>query len=240
MNSPVKVRPILFSVPMVRAMLAGRKSQTRRAMKPQPTEDFRVLAVEWYSPEVKDRHGEYQPGPDIFGVYGDEEGYKCPYGAPGDRLWVREKWWVVEREGRGIGQQFLLYDDEWEGGEPMRSAPLRPIQGYRWGPRPSIHMPRGFHRLELEITGVRVEQLQAITYEDALAEGAMDGASICDPEPNRHTGETPEQTARRLQWPQRDYRAIWTRINGKDSWDTNPWVWVIEFKTTPPQSGVQR
>lgn len=219
----MKERPILFSGPMVRAILAGTKTQTRRAMKPQPTDEFRVLAVEWYSPEYEDRHGELQPGEDIFGVYGDEEGYKCPYGAPGDRLWVRETWRAP-------------------GAVPRSDDPVRPgmrieyradedhaTDGFTW--RPSIFMPKWACRLVLEIVGVRVERLQTISEADALAEGiafdkqwegyGIDGGRFF------HCSD-----------PRRSYEQLWESINGEGSWDANPWVWVIEFK--PHQQGTDK
>jgi hypothetical protein len=98
--------------------------------------------------------------------------------------------------------------------------------------KPSIHMPRWASRITLEVTGVRVEQLQGISYEDAISEGIHDHAATC---PDDRSDETPEQTARRLRWPQRQYESLWDSLNAARGygWDTNPWVWVIEFKRTP-------
>lgn len=200
-------RPILFSAPMVRALLAGTKTQTRRAMKPQPSEDFSVLAVEWYSPVFVDRRGEEREGADIFGVYGDEEGYKCPYGAPGDRLWVRESGWErpertprMLREGADTWARYY-YDADAHDVESLKE----------WGfkRRPSIHMPRWASRLTLEITGVRVEQLQDISATDAWAEGIPHSPDVN---------------------PLHEYEELWNAINGKGAWNENPWVWVIEFR----------
>ena len=96
----------------------------------------------------------------------------------------------------------------------------------RW--RPSIHMPRWASRITLEIVSVRVERLQDISYEDALAEGVLDFRPLIEPECQQ--GETADECARRLCWPQRCYRQLWESINGEGSWEKNPWVWVIEFR----------
>jgi hypothetical protein len=92
-------------------------------------------------------------------------------------------------------------------------------------------MPRWASRITLEITGVRVERLQEISYEDACAEGCK--IPDCRRE-NVAYGETWDETSRRLRWPQRDFESVWTHINGDDSWAANPWVWVIEFKRLTP------
>ncbi len=94
---------------------------------------------------------------------------RCPYGIPGDRLWVRESFWIAEMEGQGIGNQFLVYDEEMDK-EPHPSK-LRPTFDMKWGHNPSIHMPRWASRITLEVTEVRVKKLQQITEEDAKSEG---------------------------------------------------------------------
>lgn len=157
-SSAPRERPILFSGPMVRAILEGRKTQTRRLLKPQPPEDVGELVVDFYHPTivVKD---EEQPGERTFGVFSadGEWAQKCPYGAPGDRLWVRETW----REVQSDTSTSLYYraDEEWH---------------EKAGWRPSIHMPRWASRITLEATDVRVQRLQDISEEDAKAEGADD------------------------------------------------------------------
>lgn len=206
----MKERPILFSAPMVRALLAGTKTQTRRIVSPR-----HLKFLELPASEMIQRWG----------------ARPRPYGGVGDRLWVRETWgntgagvWTVADARSRLG-----------GGETVyRADGERP--GCGWFP--SIHMPREFSRLLLEITEVRVQRLQEISYEDALAEGIIDGAAFCaqgDPE-RRHefTGETSEETARRLEWPQRAYRNLWESINGAGSWDANAWVWAITFKRVQP------
>ena len=217
----VKEHPILFSAPMVRALLDGSKTKTRRVLKPQPPEDVVRIAVENFTPIVSDKHGDQQPGPEIFGAYDmtGSWGTKCPHGQPGDRLWVRESWapdppcdgtwgyteWAGCREGRiaGVPERFrhpqhCIYAATWKG------APLR------W--TPSIHMPRWASRITLDVTGVRVERLQDISDADSLAEGV-----------DRTNTSIPGYAKER-------YRQRWESINGPGSWDENPWVWVIEFR----------
>lgn len=153
-------RPILFSGPMVRAILDGRKTQTRRIVKPQPHGDCAAIEVGLYHPVVIDRHGDEQPGAEIFGAYSldGEWGVKCPYGMPADRVWVRETWIPSD-----MGGFHYRATDE--------------VLPCIW--RPSIHMPRKASRLTLEITAVRVERLQDISEADARAEGlALAGAIL--------------------------------------------------------------
>jgi hypothetical protein len=90
-------------------------------------------------------------------------------------------------------------------------------------------MPRWASRITLEVTGVRMERVQDISHDDALAEGVQDFASTLDDQPHP-SGESPEQASKRLQWPQRQFRTLWESINGAESWDINPWVWVVEFR----------
>lgn len=155
-----KERPLIFNpAMMVRAILADAKTQTRRVMKSQPSEFFSPSAVEMYHPSVEDKDGFLDAGPEIFGCYdrnGEDEGYKCRYGQPGDQLWVRET--------------FALHDDR----EPpivyyRADDPQKYESDGAW--KPSIHMPRWASRITLEITKVRVERLNSISKADAIAEG---------------------------------------------------------------------
>jgi hypothetical protein len=209
-------RPILFSAPMVRAILAGQKAQTRRVMTKQPHDDTTVH-VERFHQTVVDRHGDEQPGPETFGAWWDdgETGLKCPFGAPGNRLWVRESHWFFQDEHdpvTGYTPPVLTTEDvEYRAdGESTRHG---------W--RPSIHMPRWASRITLEITEVRVERLQAISEADAKAEGAPGYEEGVDPPP-------PEDGCK---WSYRSsFMRLWESINGAESWAANPWVWVITFK----------
>lgn len=216
-------KPILFSDEMVRAILNGSKTQTRRVIKPPPPlDDFgnldcgRILGPEVYHPKKKDKHGEIYPGEPIFGVYDDigEWGAKCPYGRPGDLLWVRETWASHKSLDGTKPSEF-----------PNAEAPLsyradgihQPKRG-RW--RPSIHMPRWASRISLKVTAVRAERVQDISEDDALAEGVSSDDPRCDlidPPP--------------YSYARTNFALLWDKINeGRGySWESNPWVWVIEF-----------
>ncbi len=155
----MKERPILMSAPMVRAILAGSKTQTRRALRVQV------------------------PGKSA-----------CPYGMAGDRLWVRE---TFGHDGEPTSRQVAYRAD----GE---------VPNIRW--IPSIFMPRDLSRISLEVTEVRVERVTDISEADAIAEGIP--AFITSPSTI----------------PRQQYSTLWNSINGKGSWDKNPWVWAVTFK----------
>jgi hypothetical protein len=187
-------RPILFSAPMVRALLAGTKTQTRRVVKGWP--------LEWLKPGMFTP--EYVALP---------ENGACPYGQPGDRLWVRETFAgsiAYERHGYAL--------KDW-GNKLWYVADGEPRSGQWTRPRPSIHMPRCLSRITLEVTGVRVERLQDISEADAQAEG-------CALECMTPTGD---DSGSAIHGPG-GYMALWESINGPGSWDANPRVWVVEFR----------
>lgn len=208
----MKEHPILFSTPMVRAILDGNKTQTRRIVKPQPPENDLPSCPEFYHPIKYDRYGDMIPGEKQFGIYGGGWDVKCPYGKPGDRLWVRETFC--------IGKVVAGEDDDWyisqckdENDIIYKEAAIREgigLSEVTW--KPSIFMPRSASRITLEITGVRVERLQDISDDDALAEGI---------EPGRVSHVL-------------EFMELWDSINADRGygWSTNPWVWVIEFKKT--------
>lgn len=176
-------RPILFSGAMVRALLAGTKTQTRRVVKPDGKYRLDLVAPADGGPS------------------------RCPYGAPGDRLWVRETWNTFE----GWAGYFYAADDHSFGIGADDDPDHIAEHAVRW--RPSIHMPRAVSRITLEITAVRVERLQDISEADAWAEGI------------------PGDLLHRAQgWAPRAYQFLWEQINGPGSWDANPWVWVVEFR----------
>lgn len=233
----MKEHPILFSAEMVRAILDGRKSQTRRIIREQEYILNMDMSVN-YGPLVVSN----STTPGIFrwdcrpGTGGSVGMHKCPYGAAGDRLWVRETFQLTEPHG-SVG-------DEWIGDTAIEldSIPKeRPESlGYwiylhyradnpemcNWW-RPSIFMPRWASRITLEIVGVRVERLQMISRDDAKAEG-MSNVWKWDRERNK---KHPEHFNRGQYNPYKaNYSVLWDEINGKGAWDLNPWVWVIEFK----------
>ncbi len=235
----VRERPVLFSGEMVRAILDGRKTQTRRL----------VTAKAWDPTDMPLRkvvhHVEAHVG--IQAYFGDEYwGIGCPFGVPGDRLWVRETWaahpldesepperimfaadgsnYGCGKFGKGVvrGPRHLDSDDGEGGG-------WRPL---RW--RPSIHMPRWASRLTLEITAVRVERLQEITEEAALAEGC----SGRDPEPASEGGTIYAWRGRSsAPNPRAHFSCLWDSLNAaRAPWSSNPWVWVISFKRLPQEA----
>lgn len=201
-------RPILFGAPMVRAILDGRKTQTRRIIKPQPFIDDRGNVAR---EEV--RRG--KTGTWLFGQHPDGRPHRknfaemcCPYGVPGDRLWVRETWSF-------IGDQGVFELDQ---ARPYNCKPIYRADGAtadRWWP--SIHMPRWASRITLEITSVRVQRLNDISAADALAEGMTFPESI-------EWGNDPKDA----------FFGLWEHLHGEGSWAANPWVWVVEFKRVTP------
>lgn len=233
----IKERPILFSGPMVRAILAGRKTQTRRIIKPQPYQKENG----WWKWDGTRPKATRATG-SIASNTSPENWLplSCPYGYPSDRLWVRETWlpgawdarlgiikaiykadmkkskWFApfpdDHDGEKFNRIWLTICDELDrkGIYPDADG-MYYFQGVQKQPlswRPSIHMPRAASRITLQITDIRVERLHDISADDARAEGCTDPSPIA-------IGE---------------YQTLWEKINGPESWALNPWVWVIIFK----------
>lgn len=196
----MKEHPILFSAPMVRALLNGSKTQTRRVVKPQ-----------------SDEHGltrEAETWPDNWHWFDSSCGlHRCPYGAPGDALWVKETFCVFD-EGRVHYRAHFEHDPKGE-----------KTYGVKWSP--SIFMPRWASRITLEIIDVRVERVQDISESDAMAEGVDMETPVTLPFSNAMPWATVTYKPRSAK---DGYAALWETINGAGSWNANPWVWVIEFK----------
>ncbi|SDJ60617.1 hypothetical protein [Pseudomonas indica] len=213
----MKERPILFTGPMVRAILEGRKTVTRRAIKPppdflgsmaDPTTPFKTLGA---------------------GLHGQ---IVCPYGQLGDRLWVRESWAAdaqvdaVAPRDLSQGEPILYLADG--GARQTGCSMITPGKA-----RPSIHMPRWVSRILLEIVSVRVERLQ-----DGDGETAFESRYIAEGINRIHHGDGEyyyhafESEPGPGNWidPFDAWRELWVSVNGVDSWATNPWVWVVEFK----------
>lgn len=227
---PAREKPILMSAPMVRALLAGAKTQTRRELKP-----FRTAPL----PGPEEGSGwEYLPTPNAKCAFLNKTFEKkgewktsttipiprCPYGVPGDRLWVREthaRFHVGEGLDRDVPQcvAYRATCDADGGFDYMNGrAEIMRLKVTKW--TPAIHMPRWASRLTLEVTDVRVERLQDISEEDAKAEGVEPDADCL---------------ANRCRRPYFDrYLDLWDEINGKGSWKTNPWVWVVSFRRIQP------
>lgn len=196
----MKERPIIFSAPMVRAILAGTKTQTRRIV---PTM-FTCGRVEY--PGKRDSRG-YSRVNWLDTAEGmAQAAQECKYGRPGDRLWVRETWGAWPHMMGGVQPETLRYRAD---GEYQNERGT-----WRW--RPSIHMPRWASRITLEITDVRVERLQDISEADAKAEGvSMPDGTPAPPDFWSY---------------QQEFRHLWEQINGPGSWDANPFVWVVTFR----------
>ena len=233
----MKERPILFNDEMVRAILDGRKTQTRRVVK---------LNAAGRASEIGSHRNWHLEDPDAVSA--------CPYGQPGDRLWVREAWkyadWTEQGEPfiqyRADGAELIGdFPEEWADRLSDEWALLSEPANYqidnraadrRW--RPSIHMPRWASRIDLEVVSVRVERVQEISHTDCMAEGVriytfeatgdhprMYGFITDADGPDEH-GTAPHHSSKDA------YAKLWDSINAKRgySWESNPWVWVVEFK----------
>lgn len=238
----VRERPIIFSAPMVRAILEGRKTQTRRVLKIITPTGQRVPITSPLERAIVDlgpsdiADGEFH----YLSTNGLSGPYRLP-AAPGDRLWVQETWaryQTVNHVWRPDGRAFSEVSDGFAGYRAdghdtiedfrthvrlMNGCDLEhvEIEGDRW--RSPIHMPRWASRITLEVTGLRVERLQEISEEDAMAEG-WPGAET----------DLGFARAKPLQW----FSALWDSIHGPGSWDANPWVAAVSFRVlTPPTTG---
>lgn len=198
-------RPILFSGPMVRAILGGRKTQTRRVVKPSANQK-RYVKKTWVREPTQSEWNE-MAGTAAAVLIGQGDYEHCPYGKPGDRLWVRESFVTINRE--------IVYAAGYQ--------TSRPYLGCKW--KPSIHMPRWASRITLEITGIRLERVQDISNEDAFSEG-------CRAYPDReYWNEDHGGPVVLADTPRDEFKYLWDSINAKRGygWDKNPWVWAIGF-----------
>lgn len=228
-------RPILFSGPMVRAILDGTKTQTRRVMRTQPTWD--ESRSEW-SYESR-RCSAHWSGPKPIACASLIARDDCPYGAPGDRLWVRETFDSRNSAGerwKPKDSAFVVFRDGAQMYSDGTYSP--PLESYapgafdlcRW--RPSIHMPRWASRITLEVTAVRVERLQDISEDDARAEGVEPVAfDWRDYMPEREAPEQFHKTSRA------SFFSLWESINGTASLAADPWVWVVSFQVQEVRRG---
>ncbi|HSC88532.1 MAG TPA: hypothetical protein VLC09_14720 [Polyangiaceae bacterium] len=224
-------RPILFSGPMVRAILDGTKTQTRRVVSGAlQTADGgweHVSGARWRQVVAR--------GPVFPETYGPA--IKCPYGVAGDRLWVRETFDSRNSAGerwKPKDSAFVVFRDGAQMYSDGTYSP--PLESYapgafdlcRW--RPSIHMPRWASRITLEVTAVRVERLQDISEEDAQAEGIERGEDFFQCPTWRDYMPGDEAASWFPDDPIGSYSTLWDSINGAGAWDANLWVWVVEFR----------
>lgn len=216
----MRERPILFSGPMVRAILEGRKTQTRRVAKK--------------SVRHPDLGNLYTPGALVLEHEPQHVIERaCPYGQPGDRLWVREA--TIKVEDHGYEGPVYVESDE---GRACLDGGLAPdpddcveVEPYELRIRPSIHMPRSYCRIVLEIVSVRVERLQDINDADAQAEG-VEGHYVEDGWYWRNylLSDADAAVSPMLTSAEDSFRSLWESINGAGTWAANPWVWAVEFR----------
>jgi hypothetical protein len=231
----IKERPILFSAPMVRAILDGRKTVTRRPVK-----------TDWIQSDL----APLNTAPGLFHFWCSGE-HACPYGEPGQRLWVRESHAQVfevdiphGRYAGPIGTAGSPGKPDWKSRYVYRADGEMPnvqwhhvgdSQPVRW--TPSIHMPRAACRILLEITDVRVERLQDISEEQAVAEGLIwqgqeNGKTFYSHAERKYPPGAHQQFGISGVDAVSAFRNLWNSVGGE--WDANPWVWVVEFKRVQP------
>lgn len=223
----MRERPILMSAPMVRSSLReiDPKVQTRRVVKSIAPPEATSAGVYFAPGKAYDGEWNWISGDprDCDSWCSVGEPFRCPYGHPGDRLWVREAF-SGPHYREGFPPALWHPNDEfwyWADGNPDKGDWTRP--------RPSIHMPRFASRITMEVTEVRVERLQDISEADAIAEGIEPDVQPGDAAPlwrNYATGNTTIS-------PIYSYQTLWEQINGPGSWDLNPWVWVVGFRRLP-------
>ena len=221
----MKERPIIFNAPMVRAILEGRKTQTRRVVKPQPNRGSELTRMQdGYADGFIRAVFAQDDEPNAYGI-------RCHYGERGDRLWCKETWCVGNPFDNISPSNLPGLNDGTRWAVDYAANPKRVWhQDYQGKWRPSIHMPRWASRITLEITAVRVERLQDISEEDAEAEGVYE-----------YIGEPQvECDGQVLHFPDasfvRGYLSVWESIHGPGSWAANPFVWVLEFKRVEEQA----
>ena len=248
----MKERPILFSAPMVRAILDGRKTQTRRVVKPGSTQTWMPNGVPsavarwehrkdgWWSMQVGTPERIVHCGVEMDG--GHIGCIRCPYGVPGARLWVKETFRVHGDCGRDkASTSTCTGPDDCEFAADFNGMEL---DAREW--RPSIHMPRWASRITLEVIGVRVERLQEISEADAKAEGIYSACIHVPPPIHTETryvapgvkmvnaADEVDYEAPAHRTAKHAFECLWESINGYGSWSVNPWVWVVEFKRIKP------
>ncbi|HID2693047.1 hypothetical protein [Klebsiella pneumoniae] len=233
----MKERGMIFNGEMVRAILDGRKTQTRRIMKIQPEHSGLGLRRVIDSKNGSDDGKYFWSLSDACGLKIRSKSFTCPFGSVGDRIWVREAFRV---HSRATDVATLVYKaserNSWT--EQTHRVPVsvcnKPATPEKW--TPSLHMPRWASRILLEITDVRVERLNAISPEDAESEGLErtnftgfgDEPGLPSyPEPDVYFDPLKKQWK---EYPPEAFAGLWESIYGEGSWKANPWVWVIEFK----------
>lgn len=229
----MKERPIIFNADMARAVLDGRKTQTRRMIQSpaknmqatgQKVIDYREPGDKWYGEHVFSMRNQSGTWCD----YTKEQFLaKCPFGAVGHRLWVRETFGFEIRSVGGSPHEQLVYRASKPDAVRLYDCNGKP-QPMKW--TPSLHMRRKYSRITLEITGVRVERLRDLSEEDAKAEGVPPAGDLLPDYPGTYLTPKGDFATAKVA-----FQRLWQSIYGDDSWQANPWVWVIEFKRVEGQ-----
>jgi len=225
----MKERPIIFSAPMIRAIQDGRKTQTRRIVKPQP-EGHRIN-VEVCGDQLMVCFNEHEKGePCEYAPFA-----RCPYGQPGELLWVRENGWErphrtakMMREGANTWKPYY-YD-----ADSLSRWDVEEFKEWGFKRRPSIHMPRWASRITLEVTDVRVQRLQEISEADARAEGCLSDADYLRELSHIRGADAARALPSRLRSARDEFHSLWNDIHGFGAWAANPWVRAISFRRVDP------
>lgn len=226
----MKERPILFSTEMVQAIMDGRKTMTRR----EKGLSLINMTPSHYRYDGLDERDQTKHWFEVINADGtpteEYRSAKCRYSQPGDILWVREKFRPLHNCETGEFVRMDFYAD----------MPEKFHQQYPHTYKPSIHMPKAAARIYLQVEAVRVERLQDITKQDAIAEGIKpyetpDGmfwnCYLCDSKHGHIGGENLCGDYGECDSPIHSFQTLWKSIHGPESWEQNPWVWVITFKT---------
>lgn len=224
-------KPIIMSTPMVQGIQEDRKTQTRRI---KGLDFINENPDKWEFINTSDKLDFPRPADCKYpenvwyywnNVHNNSRSFisQCPYGKPGDVLWVRETWAKTgdnfHDDWPGHGEYYYRADDPYSELEP--NSPTKGLP--KW--KPSIFMPKEACRIKLLVKDIRVERLQDISEQDAIAEGIQ---TLCDPKISE-TGSG-QKFYNEGDYPTDHYERLWESINGKDSWNKNPWVWVVTFK----------
>ena len=211
-------RPILFSTPMVQSILSGTKTQTRRLFK---------VNKQTITADEENVVFDVEMGEAVYSSMGGQSWWRCPYGNVGDILWVRETWseGCIEN-GEHTGIRYKADDENFK---------------VKW--RPSIFMPKDACRLFLEITNIRCERLQDITGDEAIQEGIlplnMSSSQLAESGKLYFDYSKPKQFFNEGLPPFWSFNSLWCSINGNQSWEENPFVWIIEFKRVDCPNGLR-
>ncbi|MHC1795908.1 hypothetical protein LC177_21920 [Escherichia coli] len=230
-------RGMIFNGEMVRAILDGRKTQTRRIMAIQPEHSELGLRRVIDSKNGRDNGKYFWSQSDARGLKMRSKVFGCPYGEVGDRIWVRETYQgplfdyehmesYLEDSSKFEKSDFCVYRADGKPAPEFCDAD----DNLHCGWRPSIHMPRWASRILLEITSVRVERLNGISEQDALSEG-IDRERLEESQDNYDCIADHNMTGRPTATGA--FKCLWESIYGEENWQANPWVWVIEFKVVP-------